>query len=78
MTKASTPARMPDRGAAGTGDDEPPVDTPGVGRALALTDAVVAIAMTLLIVPLVEVSDEVDTRELGRPVDDHWDLIMPS
>jgi uncharacterized membrane protein len=76
MTKASTPVRMPDRGAAGAGDDEPPVETPGVGRALALTDAVVAIAMTLLILPLVEVSDEVDTREFGRFVDDHWDLFL--
>jgi uncharacterized membrane protein len=52
------------------------VETPGVARTLALTDAVVAIAMTLLVLPLVEVSGEVDSSELGRFVGDHWDLFL--
>ena len=73
MTKASTHAPVPERGARG---DERSVETPGVGRALALTDAVVAIAMTLLVLPLVEVSGEVDTNELGRFLGDHWDLFL--
>jgi uncharacterized membrane protein len=73
MTKASTYAAVPERGAR---RDERPVETPGVGRALALTDAVVAIAMTLLVLPLVEVAGEVDTNELGSFLSDHWDLFL--
>jgi uncharacterized membrane protein len=62
--------------AGGAGGGEEPVETPGVGRALALTDAVVAIAMTLLVLPLVEVSNEVDTKEPVRFLGEHGDLFL--
>ena len=48
----------------------------GVGRTIALTDAVVAIAMTLLVLPLVEVSGEVDTADLAGTVADLGDLLI--
>jgi TMEM175 potassium channel family protein len=75
-TKLLARARMPETGAEIAPDSERPVETPGVGRALALTDAVVAIAMTLLVLPLVEVSGEVDTNELDDFLADHWDLFL--
>ena len=40
-------------------------DGPGVERTITLTDAVVAIAMTLLILPLVEVVNDVDVTDLS-------------
>jgi uncharacterized membrane protein len=67
---------MLEKGGADADDRERWVETPGVGRALTLTDAVVAIAMTLLVLPLVEVSGEVDTHKFGRFLDDHWDLFL--
>ena len=40
------------------------LEGPSVERSVGLTDGVVAIAMTLLILPLVEVAGEVDTDDL--------------
>ncbi|WP_395656800.1 TMEM175 family protein [Nocardioides sp.] len=54
----------------------PPPTGPGVGRTIALTDAVVAIAMTLLVLPLVEVTGDVDTTDLTGAVSDHGDLLV--
>lgn len=51
-------------------------DGPSVERSVGLTDAVVAIAMTLLILPLVEVAGEVDTDDLGGFLADRWDLFL--
>ncbi len=42
-----------------------PDDGPGVERTITLTDAVVAIAMTLLILPLVEVVNDIDVTDLS-------------
>lgn len=44
----------------------PPDDGPGVERTITLTDAVVAIAMTLLILPLVEVVNDLDLTDLPK------------
>lgn len=58
---------------------EPPataVEGPGLERAITLTDAIVAIAMTILVLPLVEISPDVDT---GRPwsfLASHRDLLL--
>ena len=49
---------------------------PGIERAATLTDAVVAIAMTLLVLPLVETSGEVDTDHLRAYLNNHWDLLL--
>ncbi len=49
---------------------------PSLERSIGLTDAVVAIAMTLLILPLVEVADEVDTNHPGEFLAEHWDLLL--
>lgn len=46
-------------------ESNPPDDGPGVERTITLTDAVVAIAMTLLILPLVEVVNDVDVTDLA-------------
>jgi uncharacterized membrane protein len=46
-------------------ETKPPADGPGVERTITLTDAVVAIAMTLLILPLVEVVNDVDVTDLA-------------
>lgn len=49
---------------------------PTLERTIGLTDGVVAIAITLLILPLVEVAGEVDP---GRPATflvEHWDLLL--
>ena len=46
-------------------DSQPPDDGPGVERTITLTDAVVAIAMTLLILPLVEVVNDIDVTDFG-------------
>jgi uncharacterized membrane protein len=67
---------MPERTEQGTRERDLPLETPGVGRALALTDAVVAIAMTLLVLPLVEVAGEVDTNEPWPFLSDHGDLFL--
>ena len=61
---------------SGNSTSSRPFDGPGLERTTTLTDGVVAIAMTLLVLPLVEVSDEVD---LDRPVSflaDHGDLLI--
>jgi uncharacterized membrane protein len=47
-----------------------------VERRIALTDAVVAIAMTLLVLPLVEVAGDIDPDHLGDFFGDHWDLFV--
>jgi uncharacterized membrane protein len=52
------------------------VDGPGLERTSALTDAVVAIAMTLLVLPLVEVAGEVDTDHPRSFVAEHSDLLL--
>jgi uncharacterized membrane protein len=44
-------------------------------RIITLTDAVVAIAMTLLVLPLVEVAGDIDTDHLGKSLRDHSDLL---
>ena len=51
-------------------------DGPSLERSVGLTDAVVAIAMTLLILPLVEVSGEIDAGHLDRFLAEHWDLLL--
>lgn len=43
----------------------------GIDRLLAFGDATVAIAMTLLVLPLVDVAQEVDGRPVGELLDDH-------
>ncbi len=52
------------------------VDGPGLQRTIALTDAVVAIAMTLLVLPLVEQAGEVDSAHLGSWLGGHRDLML--
>jgi uncharacterized membrane protein len=49
---------------------------PGIERTVTLTDAVVAIAMTLLILPLVEVSGEVEAGHLGDFFRDNTNLFV--
>jgi uncharacterized membrane protein len=49
---------------------------PGLERTVTLTDAVVAIAMTLLVLPLVEVSDEVDASHLRTFSSEHGNLLL--
>ena len=41
-----------------------------------MTDAVVAIAMTLLVLPLVEAAGEVDTGHLGSFFSERWNLLL--
>ena len=53
-----------------------PAEGPDLERSVALTDGVVAIAMTLLILPLVEVAPEVDPDRLRSFVEDHSDLLL--
>ena len=48
----------------------------GVERTLTLTDAVVAIAMTLLVLPLVELAREVDVGGLGAVFSEHRDVFV--
>lgn len=43
----------------------------GIDRLLAFGDATVAIAMTLLVLPLVDVAHEVDRTPVGELLDDH-------
>ncbi|KRE93670.1 hypothetical protein ASG76_14650 [Nocardioides sp. Soil774] len=52
------------------------VEGPGLVRVVTLTDAVVAIAMTLLVLPLVEVAGEVDTAHVRALLADHGDLLL--
>lgn len=49
---------------------------PGLERTITLTDAVVAIAMTLLVLPLVEIADEVDLAQPREVLTEHWDLLL--
>lgn len=49
---------------------------PAVERTVMLTDAVVAIAMTLLVLPLVEAVPEVDPSDVGGFVADHLSLFV--
>jgi uncharacterized membrane protein len=49
---------------------------PGLERTVTLTDAVVAIAMTLLVLPLVEVSGEVDANHLREFTSEHGNLLL--
>lgn len=62
--------------AAATTAAPAPVDGPGLVRVVTLTDAVVAIAMTLLVLPLVEVAGEVDTANVGSLLTEHGDLLL--
>ena len=52
------------------------VTGPGAERTITLTDAVVAIAMTLLILPLVEVVDELDVSDLATVWAEHGELLQ--
>ena len=45
-------------------------------RTVPLTDAVVAIAMTLLVLPLVDAAGDVDTDQLGSFFSSHWNLLV--
>jgi len=56
--------------------DESRAETPGLERTVMLTDAVVAIAMTLLVLPLVELAPEVDAGGFGTFVGDHRDVFL--
>lgn len=49
---------------------------PAVERTVMLTDAVVAIAMTLLVLPLVEAVPEVDLDDVGAFAADHISLFL--
>jgi len=44
----------------------------GFDRLVNLSDAVVAIAATLLILPLVDIAGEIDGADLGTLLDEHW------
>lgn len=58
---------------------EPPDSTmegPGLERAITLTDAIVAIAMTILVLPLVEAVPDVDPYRPGAFLDSHRDLLL--
>jgi uncharacterized membrane protein len=59
-----------------TREDPTSTDGPGLERTITLTDAVVAIAMTLLILPLVEVSQDVETDRPAAFLVDHADLLI--
>jgi uncharacterized membrane protein len=48
----------------------------GVERTITLTDAVVAIAMTLLVLPLVDLAPDVGDRGLGSVLDEHQDVFL--
>ena len=54
----------------------PPSEGPGVERTITLTDAVVAIAMTLLILPLVDVVNDSDLENLSALWADHGQLLQ--
>ncbi len=56
-------------------EDRPSSGPFDLERTLTLTDAVVAIAMTLLILPLVDVSGEVVTGRLGDRLVEYSDLV---
>jgi uncharacterized membrane protein len=51
-------------------------DGPELERSVTLTDAVVAIAMTLLVLPLVEIARDADTEHLGAFLADNRDLFL--
>jgi uncharacterized membrane protein len=53
-----------------------PDDVRSAERTITLTDAVVAIAMTLLVLPLVELVPEIDAHDLRASVADHLDVFM--
>jgi uncharacterized membrane protein len=50
--------------------------THGVERTITLTDAVVAIAMTLLVLPLVELAPDVDVDGFGSVLNAHRDVFV--
>ena len=54
----------------------PAGEGPSLQRVVTLTDAVVAIAMTLLVLPLVEIAGEVDTANLRGFLVDHADVLL--
>lgn len=49
---------------------------PGLTRVITLTDAIVAIAMTLLVLPVVDAAGQVDTSHPGRWLDAHGYLLL--
>jgi uncharacterized membrane protein len=53
----------------------PAADGLRLERTISLTDAVVAIAMTLLVLPLVELAPDVDPDHLGPFLSEHQDLL---
>lgn len=57
-------------------ESNPLDDGPGVERTITLTDAVVAIAMTLLILPLVEVVNDVDVTNLATLWAENGELLQ--
>lgn len=60
-----------------TRDNVPrPIEGPGVERTVMLTDAVVAIAMTLLILPLVEISGEVEFDNVPKFFEEHGNQVL--
>jgi len=65
-------AAEPSRRSPGLGADA----GPGVDRAITLTDAVTAIAMTLLVLPLVETAGEVEADRLGAFFSDRGALVV--
>ncbi|WP_374969266.1 TMEM175 family protein [Terrabacter sp. BE26] len=62
--------------AQGAGARNASREGPGLGRVLTLTDAVVAIAMTLLVLPLVEVAGQVGTNSIGAYLANHGNLFL--
>ena len=48
----------------------------GFDRLVNLSDAVVAIAATLLVLPLVDIAGEIDTSNLGSLFSNHWNELL--
>jgi TMEM175 potassium channel family protein len=59
-----------------SGDVSSSAEGPGLDRVITLTDAVVAIAMTLLVLPLVEVAGEFVPADPGSFLGEHGDLLL--
>jgi uncharacterized membrane protein len=57
-------------------DSRSAADGPSLERSVGLTDAVVAIAMTLLILPVVEIAGDLDTGHLRASLLEHRDVLI--